>query len=439
MHRHFRNVFLALVALGLVFAGPVTAGEEDALREKVRELEQKVEALSGQQSTQLDESIDDYLESSSAWQAAQADDDGMSKVRITAALTANSQNEFNEVNDGQGTFAIVSGDVDLGFHIDVTENLQLHITGSASTTGQQNIGETVGRRSLSAADDGVGTNGNTTVTGRGRAFNLYEAYIVHGIKAGNSKVYWEIGMVDPRNRFLQNAFADDENTQFMNNLFDDVSTWNWGTSGLLAAGFPGILGLHAWYAFGKDGMHTINAGYFNVGGRFWDQGVFAIQYSLKLKVAGRDMNVRVAIQYDNALKDGDGDARLSWGISWDWWVTEKIGAFARFSGTDDGATAANGNTPVVSVDFDWQVGAEFHIIGNRKDDYFGAALGMNANPLSGPNAEDELIFEVYYLFAVEEGKAQITPYIMYVGNFGGTSAPGTNDAIILGIRIHVPF
>jgi hypothetical protein len=436
MHRHFRNVFLALVALGLVFAGPVTAGEEDALREKVRELEQKVEALSGQQSNQLSDSIDDYLESSSAWQAAQADDDGgMSKVRITAALTANSQNEINQ----DSTQAIVSGDIDLGFHMDVTENLQLHITGAAATSGQSNVsGGFAGGadQTLSGKDDNVGTNGNQSTVGTGRTFYLYEAFIVHGIKAGSSKVYWEIGMMDPRNRFLQNAFADNENTQFMNNLFDDPSSWNWGTDGLT---FPGIMGLHAWYSFGKEGMHTINLGWFNTAGSFWDKGVLGIQYTLKLKVAGRDMNARIAIQYDNALKDNAGDARLAWGISWDWWATDKIGVFVRIAGSDDGATGA-APAPVVSVDFDWSLGAEFHLIASRKDDYFGVALGSNGNTSNVANADaDELVFEIYYLLAIEEGKAQITPYIMYVGNPGGFDGPNVDDLIIFGVRIHVPF
>lgn len=421
MHRHFTTVLLAFIAIGLVFASPVTAGEEDALREQVRKLEQKVEALSGQQSTQLEQTIESYLDESAAWKAAEAGD-GMQNITITAAFTANLQATLDQNPSNR---SIVSGDIDLGFHFQVTENLELHITGVAASGGGSasvvNLNPT-----LSGLVDGVGTNGNNSVTGFGRSFNIYEAYIVHGIKAGNSTLYVEMGAIDPRTRYLQNAFADNENTQFMNNLFDDSPSILWQTT---AAG-GGILGLNLWISFGQDDMHTFSTGYYNPAGQWWNKGQWFFQYALKMKVAGREMNARVMVMIDGNNPDASGSEPVEWGVSWDWWATEKIGVFVRIAG----------NTKDVNpVELDWSLGGEFHIVNNRPNDYFGAAIGQSVvnTTVMGAAAKDELVLELYYLFGLEEGKLQVTPYLQWVTDPGGVST--ADDLWILGLRIHVPF
>ena len=430
MHRHLSFVLLAFLAIGLVIASPANAGDDtDTLRRKVQELENKVDALSDLQSPELEQTIEDYLESSAAWKAADAGD-GMNNVTITAAFTANQQSTLDQTVDR----TIVTGDVDLGFHFKVTENLQLHITATVATgdrSGGAGPGTVNTRFTLSGANDGVGTNGNVSTTGFGRAINVYEAYIVHTIKlgSGNSSFSWEVGAMDPRLRFLQNAFADNENTQFMNNLFDDPSSWLWqtGVSGV------GILGVHMWFTLGEDGMHTINFGYFKPAGNFWNSGWVAIQYTLKLKVAGREMNTRIGVNIDDVNKDSGGDLTIAWGVSWDWWATEQIGVFVRINGNDDDSVRGN------VVELDWSLGGEFHIIGSRPNDYFGAAIGQNIvnTKVVGPGAKDELVLELYYLFGLEDGKLQITPYVQFISNPGGVSSG--KDLWILGLRIHVPF
>jgi len=311
---------------------------------------------------------------------------------------------------------------------DCQQNLQLHITATIAAGG--GASSTLAT-TLSGASDGVGVNGNNSITGTGRAFNVYEAYIVHTIKmgSGGNSFSWEIGSMDPRLRFLQNAFADNENTQFMNNLFDDPTSWLWQTN---TTGVS-VNGIHMWFTVGEDGMHTVNFGYFNPTGQYWNSGWFAIQYTLKLKVAGREMNIRVAANIDDVNKDSSGDLTVAWGVSWDWWATEKIGVFVRINGNDDDTTRGN------VVELDWALGGEFHIIGSRPNDYFGVAIGQNiANTkVLGPLADDELVFEIYYLFGLEDGKLQITPYVQFIGSPNGS--PIGNDLWVLGIRIHVPF
>ena len=423
MHRHFKTWLLAFIAAGALVATPAMADEDAALRERVKELEGKIQAFEQKKAAQIEDSIDEYLESSSAWKSADADD-GMNNVTITAAFTANQQSSLNQTVDQ----TIVSGDVDLGFHFNVTENLQLHITAVAASGGSAS--STLAPVTLSGVTDGVGVNGNNSITGNGRAINVYEAYIVHTIKfgSGNSSFSWEIGAMDSRLRFLQNAFADNENTQFMNNLFDDPSSWLWQTN---TTGI-GVLGIHMWFTFGKDGMHTINAGYFNPAGAYWNNGWFALQYTLKLMVAGREMNTRVAVNLDDNNKDIGGDFTIAWGVSWDWWATEKIGVFVRINGNDTDVIRGN------VVKLDWSLGGEFHIINSRPNDYFGVAIGQNVvNNAVRTGNKDELVFELYYLFGLEDGKLQVTPYIQWIDNPNGIGS--FKDLWVLGLRVHVPF
>ena len=156
------------------------------------------------------------------------------------------------------------------------------------------------------------------------------------------------------------------------------------------------------------------------------------------------MNIRVAFNYDGVNQDATGDATFAWGVSWDWWASDKIGVFVRINGGDD--TAVNAGGPAIglarAVELDWSLGGEFHIIGSRPDDYFGIAVGQNViNTTAFPAGEDEFVVELYYVFALEDGKLQITPYFMFVSDPGGGAVITANnkDLFILGVRIHVPF
>ncbi len=76
-----RNIFLLFLAAGLVFTTAAFAGEEDTLREEVRQLRGQVDSLTAkqealdavkaQQSAMLDKAIESYLEESGAWKGAQ--------------------------------------------------------------------------------------------------------------------------------------------------------------------------------------------------------------------------------------------------------------------------------------------------------------------------------------------------------------------------------
>ena len=444
--------YLALIAVGLILVTPTFAGDEDQdLRARVRDLEKKIEAAQAQQTTNLEQSIEQYLDENSAWQAAQGED-GLKGVSITASLTSVAQ-WAADVDPGK-KYSIVSGDVDLGFHFNVTENLDLHITTTANTSADSNggyghdLGEWVGGSvssgfgNLPSANsaqvwggyhDGVGTNGTTPVNAVDMGgLAIYEAYVQHRASA---TLVWEWGMIDPRTRFLQNAFAGDENTQFIHNDFDDTPAIQWLSMGKNVDGRPnGVLGIHGWVDVGSNKEHRVSWGWFNEPGEFWDNAQFLLQWAGKFDMGGREMNARVAFIYDNKYVSVlNGDAAYAIGISWDWLVTQTIGLFVTFNHNFEDNNV---------VEYNFTLGAEMNLVQSRPNDRLGIGFGyISVNTaVTGPVAEDiEFTVEVYYRFATEGGKLQITPYIIYVKDPGGLMAGYAGDLVIIGIRIHVPF
>lgn len=455
MHRHF-GMFLALIAVGLVLAAPATAGDDSALREEVRQLTAKVEALQGQQSALLATEIEKYLDSSADLRSAQGDGP-LAGVKITARFTGVMQ---SSVGLDPADRAVFNGDVDLDFDFAVTDNLDLfiHLTANDGASSPDNefdpfdgdLGENGGFPSqfgsvsvgfppssygpiagptMSGMADGIGVNG-TIPTDPG-SITVYEAGIYHRMQVGSRTLHWELGAIDPRRRFLQNAFADDENTQFINNLFDDSPSVLWLTT---AAGNT-VYGLHMWMNFGDNNQFTVNWGWFNSPGQWFNRGQFYIQFGWKGEVNGREMNVRIMGYLDEFFRDSSGDGTAGGGVSWDWMATDKIGVFVRI--------AANG-ADVNPVEFDASIGVQFNgLIGSRPDDVLGLAVGFitaNTTVIPGIPQDTEFTVELYYRYMMEDGKLQITPHIMVVTDPGGNLSPWQDDLLfILGIRIHVPF
>jgi len=330
MHRS--NGFLSallIVALAVFAVSPVYAGDTDDLQAEVAKLRQQVEALSAQQQTQLEQEIDTYLDDHSAWQSAAAKETGVEGVSITGRFTAVSQ---NTVGLDPSNRSIIAGDVDLDFWMQVTENLGLfiYLTGSSWEDHFPNFDLGLpGGITLGAFDDGIGVDG--TVPVRNGQITIREAGIQWGAPVGSNTLTTEIGTLDPRLRFGQTAFGDDENTQFINNNFDDSPAISW----LSDATGRIVYAFHQWISFGGEKQFTFNWGYFNTPGRWWDQGQFMAQFSWKGEISGREMNARIMLLYDRfyaVAAGGTDDDDLQWGITWDWLVTDAIGLFANFAG-----------------------------------------------------------------------------------------------------------
>jgi hypothetical protein len=459
MHRHL-SAYLALLVAGLAFAAPAFAGGEDeALREEVRQLREKVDVLEAQGSTVLEQEIEEYLDTTADWRGAQGGSP-MDRITIHSRFTAVNQ---NTIGLDPANRSVVNGDVDLDFDFQVTDNLDLFLYLTANDSPAQNGAQPAGNfasnggfpsqfgtvvtsggtfgpiagPTVAGLTDGIGVNG-TVPTDPG-SITVYEAGIHHIVTIGNTKLHWELGALDPRRRYLQNAFADDENTSFIHNSFDDTSAIMW----LSDATGRTVFGLHGWLDLGGQQQFRINFGWFNQPGQWFNGGQLLIQGGWKGQVGGREMNVRITFFIDEFFSDATGDGDWGGGASWDWLVTDKIGLFARL-------VANSGDSNPVSGDFSF--GAVWTgPIGSRPNDAVGLAVGiidtndngirsMTGNPLDFFPTSTEVTIELYYRYMVEDGKLQITPHLIIVSDPGGGRSPWQDDLlIILGFRVFVPF
>jgi hypothetical protein len=273
---------------------------------------------------------------------------------------------------------------------------------------------------------------------------IKEAFIRYAYAAGNTTLNWELGMIDPRDRFLQNAFMSDQYGGFIHNQFKDASAISWSTNGfgsVPAAAGPGasptIIALFGWVSFGKDDAFTASYGWFNTPGEFFDSGQLYVQFGWKGQVRGREMNVQLLWVYDNAYNKliGNGeDADNQWGASWDWMASDNIGLFFRIAGNSESTNFVESSAAF---------GLVWSGIGARKE-VAGLALGYvkgNADSLIGVLPEDtEWTLELYYKFMLADGKFQVTPNLIFVSDPGGGGLAWEDDALfILGVRFYVPF
>jgi hypothetical protein len=419
------------------------------MQERLARLEREVAELRRGRDVYLDRAVDAYLADADpapdAHTGAQGGG-GLTGLRLTARGTAVVQGTMG-LNPTNRTVA--NGDFDLDFDLAVTENLDLYLHLTASTTneggdsfpglfgGDSFDGGMVGTGfafpaiaspTLAGLSDGIGVNG-TVPTDPG-SITVYEAGI-HYVLHARFDMHIEIGAMDPRTRFLQNAFADDENTQFIHNLFDDPSAVLWATD---ASGRT-VFGAHAWVPIGEGEQIKINWGWFNRPGQFFSRGQAYVQVHWRFEAGDRVMNLRIMGFLDELFRDAGGDGSAGGGVSWDFQLNEKMGIFVRAS--------TNGDN-VNPVEFDVAFGIVWTgTIPSRPDDVFGIAVGFadaNATVVPGLPEERELTVEFYYRYMMEDGKLQISPHIIYVQDPGGGGGGWQDDTLfILGVRIHVPF
>jgi hypothetical protein len=422
MHRHFIGTLLALLAVGLLAAPSASAGDENAaLREEVKQLREKVETLSQQQSAQLGEEVERYLAEQTS--SAQGGSDGWyNRMKIWAQLTSVFQATIglDPSDSHQGT-----GDADVWFEFTATENLWI-IAHMTANTGGNTDGSTAG-----GFTDGIGVDGTAPVAPG--SVTMEEAYAQHRLPVGSNWLWWAVGKIDPRKRYAQTAFTEDEDTQFINNNFDDTPGINWASN---AGGVP--VAIEMWLTFGEQSQFTLNWGWYNSPGSFFDNGQFLVQGTWTADVSGRQMHIRVYFCYDSINEDAGGDPTYAGGVAWDWMVTEMIGLFARFTyNSFDDLFIGN------ATDFDVQLGAVFtKLVSSRPSDALGVGFAwLNSNDALDPfaAADREWTFEIYYSFVIEEGKASITPHIQYIMDPGFNLSFSDDSLFIVGVRLNFRF
>ncbi len=437
-----RVLFFVSVATALL-ALPAVA--DDGLREDVKRLQDQVaqqqrqiETLSSQRQANLSEEVNAYLSKGGILAGADGDANPLEGITVAVRFTGVVQ---SPVGYDPGNRTVADGDVDLDFTFKITERLTLWLMLTANTASSEDDPGTIfnttptgnglpafllppGAKTLSGLTDGIGVDG-AQPTDPG-SITVYEAAFMWQIVDGQDWFFLG-GNLDPRRWAAQNAFADDENTQFLNNLFDDPASVIWVTDASGRTVFAGVL----YGKFGADKQFDLTLAWFNVPGRFFDNGKFVIQVGWTGQVSGRDSHVRVY-----GFVDGFDMEEAGGGVSWDWWATEKIGVFVRIG--------ANGNT-INPVDFDAQLGAVFTgLVGSRPDDTFGIGLGFittRDDSVMGnvfPD-ETEVTIELYYRFMLEGGKLQITPDVQFITDPGGGLGFTEDTLVLLGIRVFVEF
>ncbi len=430
------GVFLSLWAAAALYAEePASQREVDELRREMRNLK----------ATLLEQEVETYLDGTEAAREAQgASNQGVS---FQASLTVVNQNTVGAsrsaggLSGGADDISLVDGDFDLRFEYQATDTLRLFAlltANNASSDPDAMLGNSLpggfatagisATPTLAGVFDGIGVNG--TVPTNPGSVTSEELGVQTAFDLGNSRVHWEIGELDPRKRFLQNAYADDENTQFLHNEFDDPSAIPWLTNSTGTTS----LGMHMWVAFGDNERFTVNWGWFNGPGQWFNNGQFFIQFHARRDLGGREMNFRVMGYLQEFFTTATEDQSSGGGASWDWGMTDRIGIFLRIA-----AESGDVNPVEFSASYGFQIRG---LAGSRPDDVFGFGIGMlRANTSVLTVVEDtEIVVEVYYRWMAADGRLQITPNLIYVNDPGGGSPPFSKDSLfILGIRIHVPF
>jgi len=444
----------------VVFAfTPAALASEEELREEVRRLRaavdqgartleaqrERIDALEAGERGRLESDVRAYLDRSPAYLSAQGFDRGpLDGLKVTARLTGVLQGTAG-LNPSDRL--VGDGDLDLDFDMTVSEDLEVFVHLTANTSGdgafESQFGDVttpsgafppIAGPTATALLDGVGVNG--TQPTRLGAVSSYEAGILVRLRMARSTIYVELGQLDPRRRFAQNRLADDENTQFLNNSFDDPPSVPW----LSDASGRGTFGIHAWVDLGASQQFRLNWGWFNTAGQLFNDGQLYVQLSWKGSVRGREVNVRLFGFFDSFTEASTGDEVAGGGVSFDWQLTDRTAFFLRFTTTGGDFNPVESDTSAGIV--------VTGLVRSRPNDTFGVAFGrislrsVTGGPVAGfaPVEDRELTVEVYYRYLFDNGKLQITPSVQVITDPGGGVSPWQDDLLVLfALRVFAPF
>jgi hypothetical protein len=260
-------------------------------------------------------------------------------------------------------------------------------------------------------------------------------------------VVFTFGMLDPTAYFDNNAFANDERTQFLAYTFVDNPGIDWGGNvNFYGPGLRLTVSPAEWLdvrlgAFATQTVSPINVededeviGFDNE----FDKPMAICEVDLKPRLLGHEGNYRLYGWYNAAVTRFNlesGPTRQSWGVggSFDQWLTDKLGAFLRWSKQD----------PSIRQ-LDWTVSGGLSATGlipGRGDDVaaVGYAVGFISDKFKhhpdclGTESTEQWL-EAYYSLAVTPNFF-LTPDIQYVVNPCGDD----NEVVILGLRANAVF
>ena len=243
---------------------------------------------------------------------------------------------------------------------------------------------------------------------------ISEAWYEHDFLFQGGKARLRFGKIDITTDFDGNAYAVDENTQFISPVFVNNIAVEWPD-----------------YAFGsmlwvETKSFDFGLGYADANGE-WDDILdypFLIaQATVRLTPWGRPGNYRIYAWYNgekhDELKGHGTDQGYGIALSFDQEVFEGVGVFLRYGWQNDDI-----------YEYDQALSFGLSLSGNlwgRKDDTFGLGFGIAflssdyedlLEKREGKDAEDEYHLEIYYKFQINDYLA-LTPDIQWTDNPAG--------------------
>jgi len=203
MPRYCTIALMALGALGLIFTAPVRADDAADMHREISKLRGELDALSKQESADIETAVENYLAESDSWRSAEGEDK-MSKLTMGAWFTAINQ---NTVGSDPQNVSTVNGNVAVLFNFNVTEGLDVFADLFAGTEGTlpglfpEDSGGFGPPSTLAGVFDGIGLNGSVPVRPPG-GVQILQAGIRTSYPVGGVKLHWELGLIDPRERGL---------------------------------------------------------------------------------------------------------------------------------------------------------------------------------------------------------------------------------------------
>lgn len=270
-----------------------------------------------------------------------------------------------------------------------------------------------------------GLNGVAGSTGDRARFR--EAWVEH--TALNDRLVLTAGKVDLSNYFDSNAVANDENGQFLAAAFVHSAVLPFPANGpgarleaKLAEQLTFGLGYGSGDADSEDASDSAD---------IFDHGFGIAELGYQLKAGDLEGNYRVYAALDGSLADGENklvqDNSLSFGVSVDQQVTDKLTLFGRYGQRDE---------DVYAVKTAWSAGGQYTgLIPGRGDDVLGLAYGQ-IQAIGDIADSQEKLAEVYYKYKVSD-QIEVAPVVQYLVNPAGNRA--ADDVLALALRTQISF
>lgn len=287
----------------------------------------------------------------------------------------------------------------------------------------------------------------------GNQVSVTEAWFEHKFTDAFGMTF---GVIDPTSSLDDNAYANDETSQFLSNIFRNAPVISFGDN---------AIGIKAVYETDK---FDVSAQYLNVENTveigpdeeannddITRHGFASAQINFKPGlIDGMEGNYRAYVWglLDGGVKweDGEKTTDYGFGISLDQQLTDIFGVFARYSWKRSDAVSSSVSTVYGDLDSPcnqtWSIGGQAKVKALGDEDIVGLAFGQvmvsdDAKDAYGYDFKAEDHLEVYYSWNIADYLA-VTPSIQYINNVGGGIVEefgADNSAFVGSVRMQINF